>query len=411
MQAEQPNILELAKQGNPKAIAALMNRSLGSQGITAKAFLKENCLSISLESDQAIDPQQLAPLVYKGIVSLGIKSIKTVKLYGRKRGSEIPDWQQIFTLDTYIEPVASQIVVQPKVTVLQTTYPAKLAQSIVSKSNYPAKLAQPAASKFNKITLIIICSVGATLSLFLATFGWWCFSTRSAQASTLTKAQGLINGIGAVETHSTLTTLQSDQKQLQDSQKKLQEAMALLDSAPKLPVFNLNTIQVEQGKIQTQLAGVEQSLQDIDKTIKLLEQLIAESQEIVDEFSAIDSKLDVGMNYADYGQHIRDLKAALDRFGRKPGVKELPVYKALEAAFTEYSFAHDIWKFYIEDDDSSHNFFPASSAIGTTLTVKYGVLTTNIVGRNYIYLNTAISTVWEQAGRKVKNAQSEVQKM
>ena len=50
----QPNLLELAKQGNPKAIATLMNRQLQPKSITAKAALKEGCLQIMLESAQLI---------------------------------------------------------------------------------------------------------------------------------------------------------------------------------------------------------------------------------------------------------------------------------------------------------------------------------------------------------------------
>lgn len=55
----QQNDLELAKQGNPHAIAALMNRQLQPKGITAKATLKDGCLQIMLESTQVPDQQAL----------------------------------------------------------------------------------------------------------------------------------------------------------------------------------------------------------------------------------------------------------------------------------------------------------------------------------------------------------------
>ncbi|MCT7967037.1 hypothetical protein NG799_11885 [Laspinema sp. D1] len=48
----QPNLLELAKQGDAKAIATLMNRKLQPKGITAKASMKNDCLQIMLESAQ-----------------------------------------------------------------------------------------------------------------------------------------------------------------------------------------------------------------------------------------------------------------------------------------------------------------------------------------------------------------------
>jgi hypothetical protein len=37
----QPSLSELARQGNPKAIASLITRSLKAQGITAKAGLNQ----------------------------------------------------------------------------------------------------------------------------------------------------------------------------------------------------------------------------------------------------------------------------------------------------------------------------------------------------------------------------------
>ncbi|MEG4036193.1 hypothetical protein QUA03_20450 [Microcoleus sp. S36b_A4] len=42
----QPNILELAKQGDAKAIALLLNRQLQAKGITAAASLKDGCLPL-----------------------------------------------------------------------------------------------------------------------------------------------------------------------------------------------------------------------------------------------------------------------------------------------------------------------------------------------------------------------------
>lgn len=59
----QANILELAKQGDVKAIAALMNRQLQPKGITAKVAMNDSCLQIMLESDQLPDQQTLVAWV------------------------------------------------------------------------------------------------------------------------------------------------------------------------------------------------------------------------------------------------------------------------------------------------------------------------------------------------------------
>ena len=46
----QLSVMDLAKQGDPHAIAALINRSLASKGIHAEAELKFDCLTISLQA-------------------------------------------------------------------------------------------------------------------------------------------------------------------------------------------------------------------------------------------------------------------------------------------------------------------------------------------------------------------------
>ena len=61
----QPNILELAKQGDAKAIALLLNRQLQAKGITAAASLKGGCLQVMLESAEAPSQQVLTPWVSK----------------------------------------------------------------------------------------------------------------------------------------------------------------------------------------------------------------------------------------------------------------------------------------------------------------------------------------------------------
>lgn len=90
----QENILELAKQGDVKAIASLINRQLQPKGITAKVVLKQDCLQIMLESDRPQNQQTLVTFVNKGITSLNIESIKKLKIYGRQTEEEFPDWSQ-----------------------------------------------------------------------------------------------------------------------------------------------------------------------------------------------------------------------------------------------------------------------------------------------------------------------------
>lgn len=86
-------IKKLAKQGNPEAIAVLLNRSLQRQGVTAKVGRENNNLQVMLESAQ-VPSMDLTPRICEGLINLGVKSIERVQIYGRQIGEEIPDWNQ-----------------------------------------------------------------------------------------------------------------------------------------------------------------------------------------------------------------------------------------------------------------------------------------------------------------------------
>ncbi|MBD2460795.1 GUN4 domain-containing protein [Oscillatoria sp. FACHB-1407] len=90
----QPNLLELAKQGNPKAIAALMNRQLQPKGITAKVALKDHYLQILLEAAKLPSKQACITFIQDGLNKLGITEIDKAKVYGKQIGEDFPEWHQ-----------------------------------------------------------------------------------------------------------------------------------------------------------------------------------------------------------------------------------------------------------------------------------------------------------------------------
>lgn len=101
----QQNILRLAKQGNSKAIAVLINRYLQPKGITVvKVALKDSCLLILLESAQEPNRQVVA-FIRRVIMNLGSESIKKVKVYGKQTGENFPAWTKEFELVARIEPI------------------------------------------------------------------------------------------------------------------------------------------------------------------------------------------------------------------------------------------------------------------------------------------------------------------
>ena len=96
--AIQENIVELAKQGDPQAIATLIYRQLKSKGIKVQAKFKDNCLQIRVESDQIPDQETMVAFIRKGITSLKSKGIEKVRIYGRKTGEEFTAWSHEFEL-------------------------------------------------------------------------------------------------------------------------------------------------------------------------------------------------------------------------------------------------------------------------------------------------------------------------
>lgn len=74
----QQQLLEQAKQGEPRAIALLIANSLKAQGIAVKANLKSDCLRVMLESSQVLNQSAMVPFISRGMMKLGAASIKTV---------------------------------------------------------------------------------------------------------------------------------------------------------------------------------------------------------------------------------------------------------------------------------------------------------------------------------------------
>lgn len=135
----QPNPLELAKQGHPKAIESLINRQMQPKGITAKVALKNNCLHIMLEAAQPPDQKALVPVIRKGITNLGIPSIEILKIYGKQVGEQVPAWSQEFELVASIKPSIPpqevDVKTQPSVPRLES----KQSENIVTKRNINSK--------------------------------------------------------------------------------------------------------------------------------------------------------------------------------------------------------------------------------------------------------------------------------
>ncbi len=66
----QPNLEELAKQGDTNAIATLLNRTFEPKGVTARAAIKNDSLQIILEAAATPQKQESVPCVRELVTRL-----------------------------------------------------------------------------------------------------------------------------------------------------------------------------------------------------------------------------------------------------------------------------------------------------------------------------------------------------
>ncbi|MBD2547806.1 MULTISPECIES: hypothetical protein [Planktothricoides] len=101
------DLKERAKQGDEKAIAAVLNHFFQPQGITAKATLKQGNLLLLIESEMVPDQDTLVPFIHQGLANLGIANINPkVKIGGRQIGGRTA-WQQQIDLEHPPGPIVA----------------------------------------------------------------------------------------------------------------------------------------------------------------------------------------------------------------------------------------------------------------------------------------------------------------
>lgn len=99
-------ILTLAKQGDPIAIAALINHSLNPRGITAKVGWKNQCLGILLEALPVPDQEEMVAFIRQILGRLQLDSIRWVKVGGYQPGQSVPAWYEEIELEGVPVPVS-----------------------------------------------------------------------------------------------------------------------------------------------------------------------------------------------------------------------------------------------------------------------------------------------------------------
>jgi len=115
----QSSLLELARNGNPQAIASLMNQVLEPKGVVAKTQLEGSCLHIVFLSEHLLSQSAIASFVKNGLNALSPKTFQTIKLYAQKIGQDSPLWVDSFSLEQAISasPAKPASAASPMMTV------------------------------------------------------------------------------------------------------------------------------------------------------------------------------------------------------------------------------------------------------------------------------------------------------
>lgn len=106
-----PNLLALAKQGDPEAIAALMNLALESRGVIAKAMKIGDYLHISLTAERTLNQQTLVEFTRKGLQELNTDAIQSIKIYAFRQNEDLPIWTTVFTINRMGEAVETDATI------------------------------------------------------------------------------------------------------------------------------------------------------------------------------------------------------------------------------------------------------------------------------------------------------------
>lgn len=108
-------VLGLARQGEPQAIAWLINQALSTRGVNVRAVLQAGCLHVLLESEQVPDLAIYGRVVYAAVLCLGAPAVETLRVYGRQQGISAPAWTQAFRLGKGLPASSDSPEISPEI--------------------------------------------------------------------------------------------------------------------------------------------------------------------------------------------------------------------------------------------------------------------------------------------------------
>ncbi|MFN3926447.1 MAG: potassium channel family protein [Pseudanabaenaceae cyanobacterium] len=86
------NLQDLARQGDPQAIANLMQKALDSKKIQVTALRQDHCLHLLFESKTVPDSEAMIAFVCQGMTKIGLDTSLYLRVYGYELGTPFPLW-------------------------------------------------------------------------------------------------------------------------------------------------------------------------------------------------------------------------------------------------------------------------------------------------------------------------------
>ncbi len=132
----QQDILNLAKEGDARAIAFLIGQALQSFGVTAKASRENDSLHLLLEAAQLPAEEACLRVAIKGLQRLQPNNLYSVTVYGRRDGQQLPAWTQTVELKKRLTlaPVSAAVAVNAAVAATVAASPIPVALPKIEKT-------------------------------------------------------------------------------------------------------------------------------------------------------------------------------------------------------------------------------------------------------------------------------------
>ncbi|MBI4780979.1 MAG: NAD-binding protein [Oscillatoriophycideae cyanobacterium NC_groundwater_1537_Pr4_S-0.65um_50_18] len=137
------NLVELAKNGDPQAIAALLDRALRYPEVAIKADWQGGLLNLRFFSATDFDPQQAIAFLQDNLPLLKVDSVQTLRVFGYREGHRTPIWSQSVRWPDAAPDLASDLTPDPSAVPM-----APLSYSL------PPALPDPQIDRF------IVCGLG-----------------------------------------------------------------------------------------------------------------------------------------------------------------------------------------------------------------------------------------------------------